>query len=260
MTLPFDGLLFDLEGVLVTGGSPLPGAVGTLNRLVSEGIPFQILSNMTLQPRIAVLDRFRSWGLDLALDKILTPPAAAARWLIDNGNPATVLFVNPPALVEFAGVDVLPEEAAEAEWIVIGDMSDAWDSSRLNRALRLLLRGARPIALGMGRYWNAPDGLRLDVGAFATALAFASGQEPLVIGKPAPAYFRMALDLLAVPAGRVAMVGDDILNDVQGAQQAGLRAILVRTGKFRPNDLERGVVPEWVVPDVRGVLPLLGLE
>ena len=35
------------------------------------------------------------------------------------------------------------------------------------------------------------------------------------------------------------MVGDDIANDVFGAQAAGMTGVLVRTGKFLPGDLER---------------------
>jgi ribonucleotide monophosphatase NagD (HAD superfamily) len=94
----------------------------------------------------------------------------------------------------------------------------------------------------------APDGIRLDNGAYASALAYASGQEPMVIGKPSPDYFRMALEMLGLPPERVAMVGDDILNDVDAAQKLGLKGILVQTGKFRLGDLQRGVTPDAVLP------------
>ena len=54
-----------------------------------------------------------------------------------------------------------------------------------------------------------------------------------MIGKPSPAFFNSALeDLQATPAEAV-MVGDDVLNDVGGAQGCGLTGILVRTGKYR---------------------------
>ena len=85
MARPFSGILFDLDGVLVTGGKPLPGAMETLQTLREAGVPFLILSNMTLAPREAVLERFRRAGLDLPLDAMLTPPAAAARWLRAQG-------------------------------------------------------------------------------------------------------------------------------------------------------------------------------
>jgi len=61
----------------------------------------------------------------------------------------------------------------------------------------------------------------------------------VICGKPSAAYFASALAMLGVPAQRTAMVGDDLENDVLGAQAAGLTGVLVRTGKFRPEDLER---------------------
>jgi ribonucleotide monophosphatase NagD (HAD superfamily) len=52
------------------------------------------------------------------------------------------------------------------------------------------------------------------------------------------------------------MVGDDLWSDVGGAQAAGLRGWLVRTGKFRPEALAAGeVVPDRVLDSVAGLLP-----
>jgi len=54
------------------------------------------------------------------------------------------------------------------------------------------------------------------------------------------------------------MVGDDLESDIAGAQRCGMRTILVRTGKFRPDDVERSSIrpdailssvaqlPEWI--------------
>lgn len=260
MSRQFDAVLFDLDGVLVTGGKPLPGAIETLKSLTAAGIPFLILSNMTLWPRKLMLDRFRRYGLDLALERMLTPPAAAARWLVQQGNPPVAAFVAEPTKIELVGLNLLPDAAENgASYVVIGDLGDGWNHEVMNRALRLLLNGPKLIALGMGRYWMAPDGVRLDVGAFVSAFAYASGQTPIVIGKPSADFFKMALDVLAVPIDRVAMVGDDILNDVDAGQRVGLKGVLVETGKFRPSDLERGVTPDWTVPNVSHVLPLLDI-
>jgi HAD superfamily hydrolase (TIGR01458 family) len=258
MPHPFSGILFDLDGVLVTGGNPLPGALETLQALREARFPFLILSNMTLAPRTAVLERFRRAGLDLPLNAMLTPPAAAARWLRAQGDRSAALFVAPATRVEFAGLNVLSDDAEHgAAYVVVGDMGDEWNARQLNRALRLLLDGARLVTLGMGRYWMAPDGIRLDNGAYASALAYASGQEPVVVGKPSPDYFRTALEMLGLPPEQVAMVGDDILNDVDAAQKLGMRGILVQTGKFRPEDLQRGVTPDVVLPGVGHLLHFL---
>ena len=47
------------------------------------------------------------------------------------------------------------------------------------------------------------------------------------------------------------MVGDDIEGDIAGAQKIGMRTVLVRTGKFRPDDLEHtSVVPDGILSSI----------
>ena len=67
--------------------------------------------------------------------------------------------------------------------------------------------------------------------------------------KPHPAIFRAALDLMQVRAGEAAMVGDSLAHDVEGAQQVGMRGIL----------LARGLAPEAVATDVEVIRTLAEL-
>ena len=75
----------------------------------------------------------------------------------------------------------------------------------------------------------------------------------MVFGKPEPSFFKALVDGLGVPAGEVAMIGDDIVTDVGAAMTAGLVGVLVRTGKFQPQDLEGSVHPDLVVDSVADV-------
>jgi HAD superfamily hydrolase (TIGR01458 family) len=109
------------------------------------------------------------------------------------------------------------------------------------------------IALGMTRYWRAADGLRLDCAPFVVALSHATGIEPVVLGKPAVPFFEAALRAVGVAAGETLMIGDDIRGDVGGAQQAGIRALLVRTGKFQPADLRGDIRPDGVLDSIAGL-------
>ena len=71
-----------------------------------------------------------------------------------------------------------------------------------------------------------------------------------MIGKPDPKFFAAVVTALGVPPGEVALVGDDIRTDVGAAQAAGLRGFLVRTGKFRPEDLDSDVVPDRILASI----------
>lgn len=122
----------------------------------------------------------------------------------------------------------------------------------MNRAFRLLYHNpqAQLIALGMTRYWLASDGISLDVAPFVAALEHATGHKALVFGKPAPAFFQAATAKLGLPPEDVLMIGDDIDADVGGAQRSGLQGVLVRTGKFRPADLDGPVRPHFVLESI----------
>ncbi len=250
-------LLIDLDGVLYVGERPLPGAVEAVRWLQAQGIPHRFLTNTTSRPRTALVARLARLGIDTDADHILTPPVAACHWLRETGRRRLALFVPEATRAEFAAFKVLPETAETgADAVVVGDLGEGWDFPTLNRAFRLLMaqEHCALLALGMTRYWQAPDGLRLDTGPFVEALRYASGREPVVTGKPAPAFFQAACEDLGLAPAQVAMLGDDVVTDVGAAQAAGLKGVLVETGKFRPADLERGIVPDARLPTL-GDLP-----
>jgi ribonucleotide monophosphatase NagD (HAD superfamily) len=106
-------------------------------------------------------------------------------------------------------------------------------------------------------YWRTADGLELDTGAYVRALEEATGVAPVVLGKPSPDFFASAVAELDLAPERVAMIGDDLHNDVLGAQHAGLRGVLVRTGKFRRDVLAASDEQPDVVADSFADVPSL---
>lgn len=256
--MPIRGLLIDLDGVISTGGTPLPGAIAALGHFEAAGIPFRILTNSTLHTRAQIAGWLHSQGAAVTAERLLTPAAAAVDLLREQaGAPTLYLATHSRLRDEFADFAQTDEDEG-ADFVVISDMEEELTKARLDGALRQIVGGARLIALGMGRYWKASDGLRLDGGAFARALEFATGTQAIVTGKPMRATFLGGAQALGLPPAEVAMVGDDVLSDVGAAQQAGLVGILVRTGKFRPADLQRGIVPDAVVESLADLPALVG--
>jgi ribonucleotide monophosphatase NagD (HAD superfamily) len=88
----------------------------------------------------------------------------------------------------------------------------------------------------------------LDAGAFVAGLEYAADIDATVIGKPSAAYFAAALAALDAEPELTWMVTDDLEADVAGAQMFGMKTVLVRTGKFRPETLEHSTeVPDMVL-------------
>jgi phospholysine phosphohistidine inorganic pyrophosphate phosphatase len=246
------GVLVDLDGVLYDADRLIAGAIHTVRWLQTDGIPHLFVTNTTSKSRTALAEKLISHGIPASEGEVLTPAIAAAEWLRASEKGDIAVFVRPSARLDFQDLPCLPDSAERgAAYVVIGDLGDLWDFRTLNRAFRLLYHNpeATLIALGMTRYWLAPSGISLDVAPFVAALEHATGRKALVFGKPAAAFFRMATQKLGLPA-RILMVGDDIQADVRGAQKAGLQAALVKTGKFRPADLEGKIRPRVVLDSI----------
>jgi phospholysine phosphohistidine inorganic pyrophosphate phosphatase len=253
MNLNLRGILFDLDGVLYNSEEPVAGAAEAVAWVRDRGIAHLFVTNTTSRARGVLVEKLARFGIHTDEEKILTPCEAAAEWLRARAAGGIAAFVRPAARVAFSELDCIPENAESgARYVVIGDLGSAWDYRTLNRAFRLLHSnpGAQLIALGMTRYWKAEDGISLDVGPFVAALEQATGRKALVFGKPAQAFFDGAATKLGLRPEEILMVGDDMETDIAGSQQAGLKAALVRTGKFRHMDLEGPITPDVMFDSV----------
>lgn len=253
------GVLFDVDGTLLEDGRLLSGADRAVEALRSAGFAVGFVTNTSRRPRRAVLAGLRDAGLSAEPGEVLTAPAAAAAWLRERGLTRVALLVPPGTSEDFGEFTVVEGDAAEpADAVVVGDLGDSWSYGRLDAAFRHLLGGARLVAIQRNRYWRTGGSLHLDAGPFVAALEYASGREAIVAGKPSPVFFEAAARSLDLTLEHVAMVGDDVEADVLGARAAGASGILVRTGKFREEDLDRAG-PHHVLDSVADLPGLLGL-
>lgn len=229
------GVLFDVDGVLHVGMTQIPGAAATLNALTSAGIPYRLLTNTTTAAQATLAARLREIGLPAADSVLLTAPVATAAYLQRRFPGARCyLLAKGDVATDFraAGLELVgPDGAPAADVVVIGGAEDELTYARLNHAYRLLLGGARLVAMHRNTAWRTAEGMSLDSGPFVHALERAAGVRATVIGKPALPFFRQGLRELGLPASSVAMVGDDARNDLLPAHRLGMRTVLVRTGK-----------------------------
>ena len=233
------GLLLDIDGVLAVSWEPIAGAVDTLTWLRGEAIPFKLITNTTTHTREALATTLRDAGFVVEATDIVTAVAATAEYLRTHHADARVFLLSDgDARADLEGVTLVGADERAAV-VVIGGACDDFTYPMVNHIFGLMNDGAVLVGMHRNLYWRTADGLQLDGGAYIAALEEATGTKATICGKPAPAYFEAALEMLGVPAARAVMVGDDVANDVLGAQAIGMTGVLVRTGKFRPADLER---------------------
>lgn len=255
--------LVDIDGVVHVAGTPVEGAADAIDQLRAAGIVLRFLTNTTSRSRAGVLDALRSSGVEADEDELLTPATLALAHCREHGHHRAALLVSDDLRPELASdLEVVPVDGdEEVDVVVLGDLGDGFTYAVLNAAFRRLMAGAELIALQKNRFWQTADGLSLDVGPFAAALEYATGREATVVGKPSPAFFRIPLEEVGVDPDAAVMIGDDVESDIGGALAADVRAVLVRTGKYRREVVAAsGVTPTAVVDSMASVPALLGLD
>lgn len=232
-------ILLDIDGVLAISGTPIPGAVTAVAELRQLGHRLRFVTNDTRHSRAALAEELRSHGFELDDEELQTTPRAAARALAGK----RVLALTMPTIVdEFEGMQLV---GMNADAVLVGGCDEGEEASRvfsylnLLRAFHELRSGADLYCLHKNRWWQTAEGPRLDAGVFVAGLEYAAEADATILGKPSAQYFAAALEALDADPELTWMVGDDIEEDVAGAQAHGMKTVLVRTGKFRPDDVER---------------------
>jgi HAD superfamily hydrolase (TIGR01458 family) len=260
MSRPGDvrALLVDLDGVLYVEDEPIPGAADAVAAFRDAELGLRFVTNTTQRSRAQTLEKLVGIGVPVAPKELITPAVLAVEHCRARGHERVALLMADDVKADFAGLTEADDDGVDA--VVVGDLGERFGYEVLNRAFRMILEGAELIALQRNRYWLRADGLALDVGPFVAALEYAADVEAVVVGKPAPAFFALALAQLGARPEHAAMVGDDVESDIGGAIAAGLRGVLVRTGKFRAEALAAAAPqPTDVVDSIADVPALLGL-
>ncbi|KYQ52528.1 Haloacid dehalogenase-like hydrolase domain-containing protein 2 [Trachymyrmex zeteki] len=229
-------VLIDLSGTLHIENTAIPGAVQALNRLRNANLSIKFITNTTKESSNYLYERLIKLGFDLRKEEIFSS-LAAARKLIISQRLKPMLLIDPAAMEDFQ--DLATDDTPNA--VVIGLAPSKFNYEELNKAFRLLLDGASLIAIHEGRYYKRSDGLALGPGAFIKGLEYASNTKAEVVGKPTIGFFKAALE--ETDPAQAVIIGDDVRDDVAGAQAAGIRGILVQTGKYRTGD-ENTITPE----------------
>lgn len=251
------GMLFDLDGVLYVGSHPIDGAIDAVNQIRSSGIPCRFITNTSTLSLLSLQQKINALGFSIPVHEIISAPQATLLYLKQQHEPVCRLLLAEDVKKDFRE---FRQSDTEANHIVIGDIGNAWTYSLLNEVFDSLIKGAKLIAIHKNRFWQTEQGLQMDIGGFVHALEYASGTEAMIIGKPSADFFQIALDDMGLTAGDVAIIGDDIDADVGGGQQAGLKGILVRTGKYRQSYIDASTVkPEKVIDSIADLPAILGL-
>ena len=246
--------LIDMDGTLYFKGEPCLGAIEVVNHLRQENYQLRFLTNTTAKTPKILHEQMQAFGFNIYEDEIFNATYACLQYLRSQPKNRCHFMVDDAVKAFFREI---PVDDDAPDFVVVGDYGKGFDFHALNHAFRLLMNGAELIALQKNLYWFSAEGMFLDCGAFVTLLEAAAGKTAKVMGKPSETFFKLALESLQLSPSEVIVVGDDITSDIVGAETMKMRSILVKTGKFKPDQLRAPVAePTWVVEDVSALAQL----
>ncbi|MDT5071863.1 MAG: hypothetical protein QOH82_1183 [Mycobacterium sp.] len=271
-SMAIGGVLFDIDGVLVTSWEPIAGAAQTLRVLADNQIARTYLTNTTTKTRVQIAELLTDAGMEVTSDEVITAAVLTADYVRDRYPGARCFLVNSGQIAEdMPGIDivyahdVVGSDPDTPDVILLGGAGSEYDHVTLSRVYDWMAQGVPVVAMHRSTAWNTAEGLRVDTGMYLIGMEQTSGRKATAVGKPAPEGFLAAAGRIGVDPEEMYVVGDDLNNDVLAGQVVGMTGVLVRTGKFRQNTLDRwaadefAMQPNFVIDSVAELPALLNL-
>lgn len=249
--LNIKALTIDMDGVLWQGDEVFPGFIEFFNFLRRENIPFTLATNNASKTQDQYVQKFARLGVTIHREEVMTSSLATAEYLKGQYPPGSRFFI--------IGQDGLRQALTSAGFIIADKDVEAvivgidleLTYQKLKRGVLLVNGGARFIGSNPDVTLPCEEGLAPGNGAILAAVSAATGQTPITIGKPGAIMFELAIKRMGVTPAETAMLGDRLETDILGAQQAGLKSILVLTGVTTPEMLAtRNIKPDWVFENI----------
>lgn len=249
--------LLDLDGVVWLGDRPLEGAAAAVAELREHGHQVVFATNNSATVVADLEAKLAGFGIPAVGDVVSSAMAAAT--LVEPGERA--LVCGGPGLVEAVeargAVAIDATEAATAGRAVV-EATDAvlvgfdrrFDYERMRVAFQAIRAGARFVASNDDPTYPTSDGPIPGGGSMVASIAYATGVEPTIAGKP---HGPMA-DLIksrARPGEPGIMVGDRPSTDGAFAKTLGYPFALVLSGVTSTADIPNAPPAAHVADDLR---------
>ena len=224
----YAGYLFDLDGTLWRGNTPIPGAVETVRRLQAAGARIGYVTNNSTQSTEQFVAKLNGMGFPTEGCAIKSTASGAAAYVAAEGIGSAYVVGESGLHASMAAVAEVTDGSPEA--VVVG-LCFSFDYEKLKTAMRAIRGGARFIATNRDVTYPMEGGnLIPGAGSVVAAVAAAAEREPIVIGKPEPTMILQCLAELGLRAEETLVVGDRLDTDIESGQRAGCPVHLVLSG------------------------------
>ncbi|WP_144797173.1 HAD-IIA family hydrolase [Halorubrum depositum] len=259
--MAFSGAVLDVDGTVVRGDDPIPGAPAGYRRLREAGIETLFVSNNPTKAPPAYVDRLGAAGYDVDVDSVFTAGTVTTRYLAERHADDDLLCIGDPGLLDqFAAAGLSTTDDVDAADALVASISRGFDYEDLCTALWTLERGVPFIGTDPDVVIPAPERDVPGSGAVINAIAGVAEREPdVVLGKPSDTAIEMVRERLPYPPEECLVVGDRLNTDIALGERAGMTTVLVRSGVTDDDRLAAAdVAPDYVLDDLGDIDRVLG--
>ncbi len=247
-------LVFDLDGVLYRDEEPIPHAPEFVEWAADQGYAIAAITNNAAKSAADYAAKLARLGYGIPAERIVTSGMATAAWLAERTAGAKVHVIGPAALkAELLAVGCV--EAGDAADYVVAGIAPETTVAELARGTRLIRAGAKLVMTNPDPTHPTPAGFAPEAGAVQAFLETSGGVPAIVLGKPNPYIYQLALQRLAIDPAMSLMIGDTPETDIKGGKRAGMATALVETGNPTSGAAEHP--PTVQIADLRELRDLL---
>lgn len=256
-------LIFDMDGVLWRGESPIGDLSEFFKALDSFGIVYAFATNNSAKTVKTYVRRFEGFGVKTSEEQINSSAEVTGSYIGNNYPTETSIFVigedGLHDALQKRNMTILTtkdiKSGSDAELVVMGlDRNFSYDD--LGTATVLVQNGATFIGSNGDKSFPFEHGFLPGAGAIQAVVSTATGIQPKLMGKPELPMYTEAARKLGLEPSQITFVGDRLDTDIEGANKAGMSSILVLSGVAKKEDLENSKVqPDMVIDSIHDLIP-----
>lgn len=237
--MDFSGAVLDVDGTVVRGDDPVPGAPSGYRRLREAGVETLFVSNNPTKAPPAYVDRLGAAGYDVTATDVITAGSVTTAYLREHHSDDDLLCLGAPGLLEqFADAGLSTTEDVDAAEALVASIDRSFDYDDLCTALWALDRGIPFIGTDPDVVIPAAERDVPGSGAVIRAVAAVAERDPdVVLGKPSDPAIAMVRERLPYPPEECLVVGDRLDTDIALGARAGMTTVLVLSGVTDEADL-----------------------
>lgn len=255
MVNKIDTILFDLDGTLYANGKPIKNAVDTIELLRKKNIKMGFVTNTDGSPVEYIHQRIINMGFNISIEEVFTPVAAVKQYFKSNPHKSCYCLVNDRVLDSLKDIKI---DDINPDYVVIGDFRDKTSYEEINKVFRFIMNGSSILALSKTHYYLQDNGININTGAFVSMFETSCEKGAILLGKPSKEFFNLALTQLGSIPSKTIVVGDDITVDVVGAKEINATSVLVKTGHYNEDLVNKFKVrPNYILEDITKLPTLL---